>query len=63
VRSVLDDRLGQFAKRVPVTQTSKDLVLSQDHVDTITELLARVRERGRVYEDWASARSSARDCA
>ncbi len=52
VRSVLEDRLGQFAKRLTVTQSWKDLVLSQDHVDVITELLARVRERDRVYEDW-----------
>ena len=55
IRAVLDDRVGQFAKRVTVTQTWEDLVLPQDQVDAITELMARIRERRRVYEDWGFA--------
>ncbi len=55
VRAVLDDRLGAFARRVTVTQTWDDLVLPQDQIETITELLSRVRERRRVYEQWGFA--------
>jgi AAA+ superfamily predicted ATPase len=55
IRAVLDDRVGQFAKRVTVTQTWEDLVLPQEQVDSITELMARIRERRRVYEDWGFA--------
>jgi hypothetical protein len=60
VRATLDDRLGQFARRVTVTQTWDDLVLPQEQVDTLEELLARVRERRRVYETGASRRRSER---
>ena len=52
---MLDDRLTQYARRVTVSQTWDDLVLPQDQLDTIMELLARVRERGRVYEEWGFA--------
>lgn len=55
IRAVLDDRLGQYAKRVTVTQTWDDLVLPEEQVDSITELMARIRERRRVYEDWGFA--------
>ncbi|MBA3391293.1 MAG: ATP-binding protein [Deltaproteobacteria bacterium] len=55
IRAVLDDRLGQLAKRVTVTQTWDDLVLPQDQADSIVELMARIRERRRVYEDWGFA--------
>ena len=52
IRTVLDDKLGDHARRVTVTQTWDDLVLPQDHVDAVVELMARVRERRRVYESW-----------
>ncbi|MDQ3370690.1 MAG: AAA family ATPase [Myxococcota bacterium] len=55
IRAVLDDRVGHFAKRVSVTQTWQDLVLPPDQVDAIVELMARIRERRRVYEDWGFA--------
>ncbi len=55
VRVTLDDRLGRYAQRVTVTQTWDDLVLPQDQLDTVAELIARVRERRRVYEDWGFA--------
>ena len=55
IRTVLDDRLGQYARRVTVTQTWDDLVLPQDQLDTIAELMARVRGRSKVYEQWGFA--------
>ena len=55
IRAVLDDKLGQFGKRVNVTQTWEDLVLPQDQLDPIVELLARVRGRRKVYEQWGFA--------
>ncbi|MBA3541924.1 MAG: ATP-binding protein [Deltaproteobacteria bacterium] len=55
IRTVLDDKLGQFAKRVTVTQRWDDLVLPQDQVDTILELMARIRQRRKVYEQWGFA--------
>ena len=52
LRAVLDDRLGELAKRVTVTQTWDDLVLPRDQFDAIVELMARVRQRRTVYEHW-----------
>ena len=56
VRTVLDAKLARFAKRVDVTQSWDDLVLAEDHTATVVELLARIRARDRVYEDWGFAR-------
>ena len=55
VRVTLDDNLGAYARRVTVTQTWRDLVLPADQRDAIAELLARVRARRRVYEEWGFA--------
>src|SRR6185436_7874214 len=55
VRAVLDDRLVGLAARVAVTQTWADLVLPDDQLTAIVELLARIRERRRVHEDWGFA--------
>jgi AAA+ superfamily predicted ATPase len=52
IRSVLDDKLGQYARRVTVTQTWDDMVLPQEQIDVIVELIARVRRRSKVYEKW-----------
>jgi hypothetical protein len=52
IRAVLDDQLGQLARRVSVTQTWDDLVLPAEQLDPIRELLARVRKRQKVYEQW-----------
>jgi SpoVK/Ycf46/Vps4 family AAA+-type ATPase len=52
---VLDDRLGQFAKRMTVTQTWDDIVLPQDQLDSVIELMARIRQRRTVYEQWGFA--------
>jgi SpoVK/Ycf46/Vps4 family AAA+-type ATPase len=49
---VLDDRLAGLATRVATAQTWDDLVLPEDQTTAIVELLSRIRERRRVYEDW-----------
>ena len=55
VRAVLDDKLGQFAKRVTVTQTWDDVVLPAEQMESLVELTARIRERRTVYEQWGFA--------
>ncbi len=52
VRAVVDDKLGHLAKRLRVTQSWADLVMSLDQTHAVIELMARVRERSRVYEQW-----------
>ena len=52
IRAVLDDRLGAYARRITVTQTWDDIVLPPDQIDSIVELMARVRGRHTVYEQW-----------
>jgi hypothetical protein len=56
IRGVLDDRIGERATRIEVTQGWDDLVLPPEQSNAIVELLARVRERGRVYDEWGFAR-------
>jgi SpoVK/Ycf46/Vps4 family AAA+-type ATPase len=55
IRSVLDDRLAGLATRLVVTQSWDDIVLPEDQTVAVVELLARIRERRRVYEDWGFA--------
>ncbi|HEU0031661.1 MAG TPA: ATP-binding protein [Kofleriaceae bacterium] len=55
IRSVLDDRLAGLATRITITQSWQDLILPEEQVTSIIELLARIRERRRVYEDWGFA--------
>jgi AAA+ superfamily predicted ATPase len=55
IRTVLDDRLGDHARRVSVTQTWDDLVLPDDNITAIAGLIARVRQRRRVFEQWGFA--------
>ncbi len=52
LRFTIDDRFAGLATRVDVTQTWADLVLPSDQQTAIAELIARVRERRLVYEDW-----------
>jgi len=52
IDAVVDDRLSGLATRVEVTQTWDDLVLPEDQLGALSELLARVRERTLVYEQW-----------
>ena len=44
-----------LATRVTVTQEWDDLVLPDDQTIAVVELLARIRARRRVYEDWGFA--------
>lgn len=55
IKTVLDDRLGEFARRVTVTQTWDDIVLPEDQVAQVAGMLARIRQRRRVYEQWGFA--------
>jgi hypothetical protein len=55
IRSVLDDRLAGLATRITVKQSWDDLVLPGEQITSVIELLARIRERGRVYEEWGFA--------
>jgi SpoVK/Ycf46/Vps4 family AAA+-type ATPase len=55
VARVLDHRLAGLATRVRVTQTWADLVLPAEQRDQLVELLARIRQRSKVYEEWGFA--------
>ena len=55
VREVLDNRLGTFGTRVSVTQTWDDVILPDEQTLAVVELLARIRQRHRVYEQWGFA--------
>ena len=55
VRAVLDDKLGDYAKRVEVTQTWDDLVIPEDQMEAVQYLIARIRQRRTVYEQWGFA--------
>jgi ATP-dependent 26S proteasome regulatory subunit len=55
IRAVLDDRLTGLATRVEVTQTWDDVVLPDDQAAGVLELMARIRRRPRVLEDWGFA--------
>ena len=55
VRAVLDDKLGDHAKRVEVTQTWDDLVVPEDQMEAVQYLIARIRQRRTVYEQWGFA--------
>lgn len=55
IRAVLDDRLAGLARRVSTSQTWDDLILPDDQSLAVVELLARIRARRRVYEDWGFA--------
>jgi ATP-dependent 26S proteasome regulatory subunit len=52
IRAVLDDRIGAWARRIDVTQTWDDVVLPEEQIENIVELMARVRGRHKVYEQW-----------
>jgi ATP-dependent 26S proteasome regulatory subunit len=55
MRSVLDDKLSAYAKRMHVSQAWSDLVLARDQIESITELIARIRHRATVFERWGFA--------
>jgi SpoVK/Ycf46/Vps4 family AAA+-type ATPase len=55
IEGVVDDNLRGLADRVDTTQTWDDLVLPADQLEPVNEIIARVRQRGRVYERWGFA--------
>jgi ATP-dependent 26S proteasome regulatory subunit len=55
LRAHLDESLADLATRVRCTQSWTDLVLPTDQFEQIVELVARVRHRGRVLEEWGFA--------
>jgi ATP-dependent 26S proteasome regulatory subunit len=59
VRQTRDARLGQFARRVERLAAWNDVVLPPDILDSLRELVARVRHRRTVFEDWGMGRTMA----
>lgn len=55
VTTVLDDRLAGLATRRKVSQKPSDLVLPNDQASAIAELVARIRRRHIVLENWGFA--------
>jgi hypothetical protein len=56
IRMVADSRLSALAKRIEVTQSWNDLVLPDDQSTALVELIARIRQRATVYEEWGFAK-------
>jgi hypothetical protein len=52
VRGVVDNSLGRLARRRPTPHTLADLVVPRDHAEALVELVARLRARDRVLDDW-----------
>ncbi len=52
VRGVLDDELARLGTRVEWQQDWRDLVLPEESLDELRELIARVRHRRRVLDEW-----------
>jgi ATPase family associated with various cellular activities (AAA)/Winged helix domain, variant len=52
--------LDGLAQRIEPAATWEDLVLPAPIVDTLRQIVLRVHQRARVYEDWGFARRSAR---
>jgi len=60
IRTTLEAKLASRGRRVAVTQTRADLVLPEETLDEINEIIARVKHRGLVYEDWGLAKKIGR---
>jgi hypothetical protein len=52
IRQHLEVRLGQLAQRVERLPTWADVALPGDVKDSLLELIARIRQRRRVFEEW-----------
>jgi ATPase family protein associated with various cellular activities (AAA) len=52
IRQARDAHIGTVARRVDRLATWSSLVLPPDVMDSLRELVARVRHRRRVFEDW-----------
>jgi len=55
VRATLDSKIGTLGTRVEWRQSWDDLVLPAETVDEIREMIARVRHRRRVHDEWGFA--------
>jgi len=55
LRSQIDTRLGGLGTRVTTTQRWDDVVLPDETFDEVKEMVARVKHRRLVYEDWGFA--------
>lgn len=55
IRMVSDKKLAALAKRVETSQSWQDLVLPDDQTTALAELIARIRQRTTVYENWGFA--------
>jgi SpoVK/Ycf46/Vps4 family AAA+-type ATPase len=55
LRTHLERRLSGIARRIETKQTWNDLVLPIDQYDLLVEMVARVRHRQRVLDDWGFA--------
>jgi hypothetical protein len=52
IRSAIDERLADHATRVEVTQTWNDLVLPDGQLEAVQYLIARIRRRQTVHDQW-----------
>jgi SpoVK/Ycf46/Vps4 family AAA+-type ATPase len=59
LRQTRDLRLADHARRVDRLARWTDLVLASDIMDSLRELVGRVRHRRTVFEDWGMARAMA----
>ena len=56
VRQLFDDDLAKIARRIEVTQSWDDLVLSDELQRSVASILDRVQHRARVLGDWGFGR-------
>ncbi len=59
IRQTRDTRLGQYAKRVERLASWSSVVLPPDILDSLRELIARVRHGKTVFETWGMSRTMA----
>jgi len=57
VRQTRDERLGQFARRVDRLASWSNVVLAPDILDSLRELISRVRHGRLVYDTWGMNRT------
>lgn len=59
LRTILDDQLSNFAKRVDTSEPSP-LILPDDQGELVMELISRVQQRTVVYESWGLGSATGR---
>ena len=60
VRAVVDDHLTTLGVRIDSTSTWQDLVLPGEIMDELVEMIARVRHRRQVLDEWGFGRKIGR---